>query len=193
MILLKYGNTNTYYIPGNGSGLLVDTDYAGTFPAFFRALKQNGLRVDDIGYVLATHYHPDHMGLIGDLTAHGVKLLLADCQKGATHFSDVIFSRDGLPFTPIDESYATVVPCEDSREFLGDMGIHGEIIRTPSHSSDSVSLVLDDGDCLVGDLESYEYIPSYEDAAELRNDWEIILSHDPARILYSHRPAWSRR
>ena len=30
--LLKYGNTNTYYIGGE-EGVLIDTDYAGTLPA----------------------------------------------------------------------------------------------------------------------------------------------------------------
>ena len=38
MIRLKYGNTNTFYVSGINGGLLVDTDYAGTLPAFFRAL-----------------------------------------------------------------------------------------------------------------------------------------------------------
>ena len=52
---LKYGNTNTYFI----DGLLIDTDYAGTLPAFFREIKKNGIAVSDIKYILATHYHPD--------------------------------------------------------------------------------------------------------------------------------------
>ena len=42
MLSLKYGNTNTFFIRGNHSGLLVDTDYAGTMPAFYKALKNNG-------------------------------------------------------------------------------------------------------------------------------------------------------
>ena len=76
MLKLKYGNTNTYLIEGRNSSLLIDTDFAGTLPAFYKALKQNDLRVKDIGYVLATHYHPDHMGLISDLMKQGVKLIL---------------------------------------------------------------------------------------------------------------------
>ena len=43
MIRLKYGNTNTFYVPGKSGGLLIDTDYAGTLQAFFRALKTNHL------------------------------------------------------------------------------------------------------------------------------------------------------
>ncbi len=68
------------------------------------------------------------------------------------------------------------------------MGISGEIIRTPSHSEDSVSLILDDGDCFVGDLEPFEYIEAYGENPKLKNDWERVLSYGPKRIFYSHRP-----
>lgn len=54
MTILRYGNTNTFFIEGNDGGLLVDTDYAGTLPAFYKALKQNGIKVNNIKYVLAT-------------------------------------------------------------------------------------------------------------------------------------------
>ncbi|MBR5065148.1 MAG: MBL fold metallo-hydrolase, partial [Oscillospiraceae bacterium] len=57
MTELRYGNTKTFYIKGDNGGLLVDTDYAGTLPAFYRSLKQNGITVKDISFVLATHYH----------------------------------------------------------------------------------------------------------------------------------------
>ena len=67
MTRLKYGNTNTFLIPCSGGYLLLDTDYAGTLSAFYRAIKQAGIRVSDIRFVLATHYHPDHMGLIPEL------------------------------------------------------------------------------------------------------------------------------
>ena len=81
MIKLKYGNTNTFFIKGDQGGLLIDTDYAGTLPAFYKAIKDADLKMDEIKYVLATHYHPDHMGLIGQLIEQGVKLLLVDLQK----------------------------------------------------------------------------------------------------------------
>ena len=38
--LLKYGNTNCYYIKGKNGGLLVDTDWAGTLQAFYRKMKE---------------------------------------------------------------------------------------------------------------------------------------------------------
>ncbi len=188
MIRLKYGNTNTFYLPGQTGGLLVDTDYAGTLYTFYKAIKQAGIGIKDIEYVFATHYHPDHMGLIGDLMKQGVKLLLIDVQSSSVHYSDGIFARDKLPFTPIDESMAVVISCKESRIFLSRLGIAGEIIHTPSHSEDSVSLILDDGDCFVGDLEPYEYIEAYEENLPLRNDWERVLAFHPKRIFYAHAP-----
>lgn len=111
MLKLRYGNTNTFLITGRAGYLLIDTDYAGTLPAFYRCIKQNGVKVADITYVLATHYHPDHMGLIPELMKQGVKLLMIDTQVDSVHFSDYIFARDRVPFEPIDEAKVTVFSC----------------------------------------------------------------------------------
>lgn len=186
-IKLRYGNTNTFLVPGNDGYLLVDTDYAGTLPGFYKALKTAGVQLKDLAYVLATHYHPDHMGLIPELMKQGIKLLLMDTQTKDVHDSDQIFARErSLHFDPIDETRAEVVSCHESRAFLANIGIAGEIISTPSHSRDSVSLVLDDGDCLVGDLEPLEYLSAYGDNPALKADWDAILSFGPKRILFSH-------
>ena len=187
MIRLKYGNTNTFYIPGSAGGLLIDTDYAGTLQAFYKALKANGLQVKDIAYVLATHYHPDHMGLAGELQRLGVKLLIVDVQRPFVHASDGIFARDKrLTYRPVDEHAATLISCSESRALLKVHGIGGEILHTPSHSQDSVSLLLDDGSCLVGDLEPLAYLAGYDENPALKNDWEQILRQHPKRILYAH-------
>ena len=187
MIRLKYGNTNTFYIPGKSGGLLIDTDYAGTLQAFFRALKTNHLELDDISYVMPTHCHPDHVGLIGELQKLGVRLLLIDTQLATVHFPDEILGRDKhLRYVSIDENQATVIPCDESREFLRSIGIEGAIISTPSHSEDSVSVILDGGECFVGDLEPYEYLDGYDDNPQLENDWDLILSMKPKCILYAH-------
>ena len=184
MIKLRYGNTNTFFI----DGLLVDTDYAGTLPAFYREIKKKGIGINDIEYILATHYHPDHMGLIGELMEQGVSLILIDKQESAVHGSDHIFERDNVAFVPVEESRASVITCEESREFFKRIGISGEAIETPSHSPDSISLMLDNGDCFVGDLEPVEYIDAYEDNASLKEDWSRIMSFHPKRIFYAHRP-----
>ena len=188
MLKLKYGNTNTYFVQGEKYSLLVDTDYAGSMPAFYKAIKKAGIKVSDVSYVLATHYHPDHMGIIGELMKQGVELLLLEEQREKVHFSDNIFERERLPYIPINEVSATVIRCNESRIFLSSIGLIGEIIRTPSHSEDSVSLILDDGNCIVGDLEPIEYAEGYENNELLKKDWKQILSFAPKKVYFAHRP-----
>ena len=186
---LKYGNTNTYFIRGAKGSILLDTDYAGTLQMFYKEIKKNGISLKDITCVLATHYHPDHMGLVGELVSMGVKYLVMDTQVPNLHFSDEIFSRDKtlriLPSVPKDK--AEVIACKDSRAFLAALGIDGEIVSTPSHSEDSITLVLDNGDCFV-DLEPMEYMDGYEENKALQSDWEKVMSFSPKVIHYGHAP-----
>ncbi len=187
MIKLRYGNTNTFYIPGAGGGLLVDTDWAGTLPQFFKAIKAAGIEMKAITTLLITHYHPDHMGLAGELQQRGVKLMIAEVQRPHVHASDGIFARDKrLSYRAVDENAATGFSCAEGREILKSIGIDGEILHTPSHSEDSISLLLDDGSCLVGDLEPLAYLAGYEENPALKSDWEQIMVRHPKRILYAH-------
>ena len=187
MIKLRYGNTNTFYIAGAKGGLLIDTDYAGTLPQFFKAIKTACIDISDISYMLATHYHPDHIGSVSELQKLGVTLLIVDVQHSSVHFADDIFFRDKrLNYKPIDENVAKVISCAESRSFLCSIGISGEIIYTPSHSEDSVSIILDDGNCIVGDLEPVEYLAAYDHNPRLKSDWEQIMSYHPKRILSAH-------
>jgi glyoxylase-like metal-dependent hydrolase (beta-lactamase superfamily II) len=187
---LKYGNTNTYFIRGAKGSILLDTDYAGTLQMFYKEIKKNGISLKDITYILATHYHPDHMGLVGELVSMGVKFLVIDTQVPNLHFSDDIFSRDKtLRMSPsVPEDKAEVIACKDSRAFLAALGIDGEIVSTPSHSGDSITLVLDSGDCFVGDLEPMEFMDGYEENKALQSDWEKVMSFSPRVIHYGHAP-----
>ena len=188
IVTLKYGNTRTFLVKGPTGSLLVDTDYAGTLQGFYRALKANGIRLNQISFVMATHYHPDHCGLIGQLQELGVPLLLADSQVDAVHNPDYIFAREKREYIPVDPAKAVIVAVNESRQFLKKLGIEGEIIQTPSHSADSVSLILDDGSCFVGDLEPREYLGAYGDNGQLAKDWEKMMSRNPKIIHYAHAP-----
>ena len=187
---LKYGNTNTYFIRGSKGSILLDTDYAGTLQMFYKEIKKNGISLKDITYILATHYHPDHMGLLGELVSMGVKFLVMDTQVPNLHFSDDIFRRDKtLRFlTSVPEDKAEVIACKNSRAFLAALGIEGEIVSTPSHSEDSITLVLDNGDCFVGDLEPMEFMDGYEANSALQSDWKKVMSFTPRVIHYGHAP-----
>ncbi|MGF7109312.1 glyoxylase-like metal-dependent hydrolase (beta-lactamase superfamily II) [Treponema pedis] len=145
------------------------------------------MNLRDITYLLASHYHPDHIGLVSELMKQGVKLLLIDTQYPYIHFSDYIFNREKkLKYEPIDADKAIIFSEKNSRAILKGIGIEGEIISTTSHSPDSISLILDDGTCFVGDLEPIEYLDAYDENIKLKEDWELIMSYNPKMIYYAH-------
>ena len=185
--LLKYGNTNTFYIENGDKGILIDTDWAGTLTKFYKEIKRNDVVFSNIKYVIATHYHPDHMGLISELMELGIKLVIFDVQHDYIHYSDEIFSRDkSLNYSPIIDSKADTISCADSRYFLSLLNINGEIIYTPGHSDDSISLILDEGIAIVGDLDPIDFIDSYDDNQKLNESWKRILYFQPKVIYYGH-------
>lgn len=184
---IRYGNTNTFLIRGTNANLLIDTDYAGTLPAFYKAIKELGIKVSDINYVLATHYHPDHIGLVSELMEQGVKLIIMESQVDHVHYSDSIFAREPhLNYKPIDESKALILSFDDASSFLDSLGIDGNIGATCSHSEDSIYVALNDGTFILGDLEPLEYLDAYKDNVALRNDWGEILKQKPSLLLYAH-------
>ena len=188
IVTLRYGNTYTFLVKGLSGNLLVDTDYAGTMQGFYHALKANGIRLNQISCMMATHYHPDHCGLIGQLQEQGVQLLLVDSQLEAVHYPDYIFAREKRDYVPVDPAKAVIIAANEGRTFLKKFGIDGEIIRSASHSPDSVSLILDDGNCFVGDLEPCEYIEAYTDNDLLAEDWKQIIARNPKVFHFAHAP-----
>ena len=182
--LLKYGNTNCYYVEGKNGSILVDTDWAGTLQACYKKIKE--LDITKIDYLLITHYHHDHMGIAQEIIDNmNAKLLVIDIQKDYLHCSDKIFEKDKKSkFTPINTE-PLIISCEESRKFLSDLGIDGEIIYTPGHSDDSISLILDDGIAIVGDLYDLNSASAFNDD-KINNSWKSILSHNISKICYGH-------
>ncbi len=180
---LKYGNTRCYCI---NNKVLVDTDWAGTLPAFFKCTKENNIELKEIEYLIVTHFHPDHMGIAQEIADLGMQLIVFEEQKDFIHCSDNIFAKNrSIPFKPIDDKKVYYLSCADSRELFSRMGIEGEVIHTVGHSEDSVSIILDNGIAIVGDLYPFHTISAYNDK-RLEDSWKSILSHNIKEIHYGH-------
>ncbi len=72
----------------------------------------------------------------------------------------------------------------DSRAFLRSLGVDGEIIPTPGHSNDSVTLILDEGFAFTGDLQPRFMLP--DDDQISRESWDRIYQHKITRIFPGH-------
>ncbi len=183
---LKYSNTNTYLIRGEQGILLFDTGWAGTFPAFCKCMGDTGIPVQEIDYILISHFHPDHMGIAGQIAQLGPAIAVMDVQRDFIHSSDHIFAKEhNVDFKPVDESIAQIIRIADSREFLKKLGIDGEVIHTPGHSDDSISLCLDSGDIFVGDLNPLYELKLHQ-GTQIEESWKRLLDLKPKTIYYGH-------
>ena len=194
---LHYGRTNTYLIKGHSGFLLFDTGWAGELDQFYKAIGQFKIRIEDIKYLVISHFHPDHMGLAGQLSELGISVVIADLQKEYVHHADQVFIKENnKDFIRLDDKTLTIINLSDSRSFLKELGIKGELLHTPGHSDDSVSLLLDEGIVLVGDLNPLYELELHKGSA-IADSWSLIFDRakavskaDQLRVYYGHaRPA----
>ena len=77
----------------------------------------------------------------------------------------------------------------ESRAFLKDAGIEGEILFTPGHSDDSISLCLGDGTFFVGDLNPLYELELHK-GTKIEESWNRLLARGPKKVFYGHaKPA----
>ncbi|MBO4336834.1 MAG: MBL fold metallo-hydrolase [Lachnospiraceae bacterium] len=183
---LHYSNTNTYLIEAKAGNLLFDTGWAGTFPAFCHAVGQTGIPLQKINYILISHFHPDHMGIAGQIAELGPKILVADVQKDFIHSSDSIFEKEGNgSFIPVDDGTVRLFSVEDGWDILNVIGFDGCVIHSPGHSPDSISLFLDEGSLFAGDLNPLYELELHR-GTQIEKSWEKLLKLDPKVVYYGH-------
>ena len=68
---------------------------------------------------------------------------------------------------------------------LAAIGIRGEILETPGHSEDSISLALDSGAAFIGDLTG-PAAAGEEQIGEVCQSWKVLLAQGVTRFYHSH-------
>jgi len=193
MRILRYHYTNSYLIQTNDGWLMFDCDCAGTFAKLAKALKTEGISLGEVNYLLVSHFHPDHAGLAQNLKEMGVILLVMEEQRAFLHVQDAIYARaNEQQFKPILEKDNLYLPCAQTRSFLAGLGLKGEVLHTPGHSEDSVSLILDGGAVFHGDLPPFAQAEAFQNP-KISQSWAAIMAKQPAFAYAGHWPKISLR
>ena len=191
IVNVGYLSTNYWVISAGRTRLLFDLGYPGTMGKMRANLLRMGIPLNEIHYALASHYHIDHAGLGQELKNTGVRLLVLENQVSCIS----MMKR----FTKPQDHYVEIIPDgnlvigpADSRLLLANMGIAGQVVTTPGHSEDSISLLLDGGAVFTGDLTPLEhtgldYDPvvtaSWKRLAEL-GARQVYPAHGPVRPMF---------
>ena len=179
-----YRSTNFWVVSAGRNRLLVDLGWPGKAAALFANLERMGVPLSEIRYGLATHYHIDHAGAAQDLKNKGVPLLVMQEQVDAIPLMKQ-FIKPADNYTEIRTHDNVVIPTGESRAFLKRVGIEGEILHTPGHSDDSVTLVLDIGCAFTGDL-TMESMVATEDPAVVARSWQLLRDRRVSTIYPGH-------
>lgn len=186
IVNVGYRSTNFWVVSAGTSRVLVDLGWPGTIATMRANLARMGVPLKEIKFGLATHYHIDHAGLAQDLKLAGVPLLVADVQvewiprmkahiKPEDHFTDITMHDN------------KVIALSESRAVLKSIGVDGQILHTPGHSDDSVSLLLDDGSVFTGDLTHPLFVTEAEEAIT-NASWDRLRAHGAEMVYAGHGP-----
>lgn len=169
---ITYNSTNYYLEPCTNGFLLIDAGWSGKGEKFRRELNLLGIVPEQIKYILLTHHHHDHCAIVQELKAlTSAKLIVHEKQipyleRGTTNVKNMkqynwmfrLIDKLTKPFInynypPVSINNSDLVVDTDTDDtILRSIGVSGKIVLTPGHSSDSVSVLLDNGTAYVGDL-----------------------------------------
>jgi glyoxylase-like metal-dependent hydrolase (beta-lactamase superfamily II) len=190
IINVGYSSTNYYVLEMGDARLLIDVGMPGSYGALLANLKRKDIAIDSATpshwHLLVTHYHPDHAGVVEEVKAAGVRLIVMEPQVAGVALMQSYIKPDS-GYIPIRLDDAIVLAIGESRAFLKDLGFDGEIVTTPGHSDDSVSLVLDSGDAFSGDL-TFPALATAEERAQVMQSWRKLAALHATRVYSGHSP-----
>ncbi len=179
-----------YYLVDTGQGkLMVDAGWAGSLPELKRQLQRYNIGMEQIRYVMITHHHPDHAGLAQEIKqACGARLIILEKQIPFLERLQEFYAGKG-GYLPIRVEADDLVLSTPNREALSRIRVQGEIVETPGHSDDSVSLVLDSGMAFTGDLHPPDFVTD-EARATTCESWKKLLRLNARMIYPAHGSAF---
>jgi len=193
IIQVIQGFCRCYVLKADGV-VVVDAGPPNRGTSFVRALGRASVRPEEVGLIVLTHGHWDHVGSARDLKVlTGAKLALHHIEvewlersltpmpPGVTPWGRALMSLNGLfmPFIKLPPAKVDV-PLGDGGLSLADYGVPGRVLHSPGHTAGSVSVLLDTGEAFVGDLAM--------NAFPLRLSPGLpVLAEDPAAVVRSWR------
>jgi glyoxylase-like metal-dependent hydrolase (beta-lactamase superfamily II) len=203
---IPVGICNCFLLRGEQT-ILIDGGAWGGFGSFQDQLKSLSVDPKEIGLILLTHGHWDHITCLAEIqkltgakiAVHGRDQFMVEIGEppfpdGVTSWGRVMawsakrMLRPHLSPLKVD----TVIP--DAGMSLKEFGVPGEVVYTPGHSMGHVSILLDSGDAFIGDMAMNDWylrltpgLPVLaDDIDQVVESWKKILPMGIKRIHPAH-------
>lgn len=206
VVQIKLKVSNAYLLIGKRP-ILIDTGSPHEQDKIIQVMRGYDIRPEDLSLVVHTHVHSDHVGstaALKELSKAPIAYHLADqplMEQGhngalrgtSIHGFVLAYFFQNQPF----ESVVADVALSDGLSLLP-FGIHGRVVHTPGHTAGSVSILLDSGDAIIGDMlmggflggELMSERPRWHYFAEnlntVKNSLAKIMAFSPQRLFVGH-------
>ncbi len=211
IIQLLSGRSNAYLIMKNSKFILVDTGKKSSFVSLSKKIESLNISVEDISVLILTHTHFDHCQsarvikeksdcklIASRIAANSIKNGFAKLPNG-TSFATKLISNLGqlmgkrkFGFEPFHQD---VFVADEYEENIADSNI--KIIKTPGHSTDSVSVLVDSeiaivGDAMFGVFNNSIFPPFSDNIVKMIESWGKLLDTNCIIFLPGHGKEISR-
>jgi hydroxyacylglutathione hydrolase len=163
IITLKLGFANAFLIRDRGT-ILVDTGFNVSKEKYIRLFRELEIDSKEIDLIIISHGHADHFAHAHELKEMtGAPIL---CHKNAVHALQTAQNAVIIPRNALGERVLKMIKTNlpmasksvqpdlvmDSTFDLNQYGVSGKAIYTPGHTDCSISVILDSGEAIVGDI-----------------------------------------
>lgn len=208
------GLQRVYLIEGDSGLVLIDAGRLGLIKTLKATLDGLGRRPADVGLIVITHVHVDHVGglaAVKELT--GAKILVHAAEKDILVRGMAVMPpgtgsitrpmvRALRPLLARGQGFPPVRPdILIDREFdLGPFGVAGKVLTTPGHTAGSISVLLDTGQAFIGDTcfnhwprsRRSVFPPFAADVPSLLKTWEVLLASGASEFYPGHGKPFTR-
>ena len=197
-------NVRVFLIPTQGGWALVDTGLPFFQDRLVHAIQARGVDLSGIQAIILTHGHLDHIGCLAALQdLSGAAVICHSSLAPLLHqglyeeavprvplwkiFNQLVHQALGGSLQPVQAD----VVCEESLD-LEKYGLAGQLLHTPGHSPGSLSIILETGECFIGDLlrepapGRYDTGLFYDDLQEIFTSLRKIAAWHPSLVYLSH-------
>lgn len=183
-----------YIVEGNDC-YLIDSGVYGSEKIIENYLKSIGRNTSDIRGIFLTHAHPDHIGTASYFqNTTGCDIYASSGERRWIEDIDLEFKERPIPnFYKLAGKSSTVnVEVEDGDTIELDENFVVQVLKTPGHSADEVSYIIDN--CIfIGDAVPVKGdIPIYINKEFTLNSLQKLWNMSTTGIIDTFYPAWDK-